>query len=154
MVKRSSTYTKRYSKYSSPSGLTAGRLHTSGSATVDRNPRSSKVFARKDLKVSPLEQSPYKEWVKIKISPLSDQNSRPPRSQHFSLVGAVRKAFSMSADWTSSSFNAAIVKQIRTESRDTTVEYVGCRVDFCLCPSATKRAFLQKFSPSLMSKTQ
>ena len=52
----------------------------------------------------------------------------------------------------SRSLRAAIVKAILTESLDTTEEYVIAAGVSVLWPSATKRAFLLKFSPILTSK--
>ena len=77
-----------------------------------------------------------------------------PRTSPFLQHGAVRYAFSMSADRILRSFSAASNRQMRTESRDTTVLYVTEAGVSVLCPSATSRALRRKFSPSLISKTK
>ena len=51
----------------------------------------------------------------------------------------------------SSPFSAAIVNAIRTESLETTYEYAIDAGAVVVCPPPTSHAFLQKFSPSLMS---
>ena len=51
-----------------------------------------------------------------------------------------------------SRFIAAIVNAIRTETLDTTDEYVIDSSAVVVCPPPTSRAFLRKFSPSLISK--
>ena len=56
--------------------------------------------------------------------PSSSPNSGPANVQIFSLQSAVRYAFCISQASISSSFNAAIVKAILTESLDTTDENV------------------------------
>ena len=52
----------------------------------------------------------------------------------------------------SSPFSAAILNAIRTDSLETTDEYVIDAGAVVVCPSLTSRAFLRNFSPSLMSK--
>ena len=50
------------------------------------------------------------------------------------------------------SFNAAINSAIRTDSRDTTDEYVVVAGGSVTCPPATYRALRRKFSPNFHIK--
>ena len=87
----------------------------------------------------------------MNILPSRCPKSGPARIQTFSLQGAVRYAFSISADNTSRLFSAVMVRHILTESRATAVLYVievGVEV---LWPSATYHAFRRKFSLNLTS---
>ena len=72
--------------------------------------------------------------------PFSDPNSGPALVQIFSLHTAVRYAFFISHDRMSSSFSAAIVRAIRTESLDTTDEYVMEDGVVVVCPPPTSIA--------------
>ena len=69
-------------------------------------------------------------WVRTKACttiithPASDPNSGPATVQIFSLQGAYRYAFEISAAYTSKSFKPAMVKANHTLSLNTTDEYV------------------------------
>ena len=81
----------------------------------------------------------------------SSQNSGPVNVQIFSLKSSVRYEFCIFQASISSSFNAAIVKSILTESLDTTNENVIEEGAVFMCPPPTSRSFLLTFSPSLIS---
>ena len=83
--------------------------------------------------------------------PSSSPNSGPGNVQIFYLQSAVRYAFCISQTSISSSFNAAIVKAILTESLDTTNKNVNEEVADVVFPPTTSHAFLLKLSPSLIS---
>ena len=80
----------------------------------------------------------------------SSPNSGPANVQIFSLQSAVRYALCISQASISSSFNAAIVKAILTESLDTTDENVIEEGAVVVCPPPNSHPFLLKFSPSLI----
>ena len=94
----------------------------------------------------------YNARTTIIMYPFSEPNSGPAMVQIFSRIGAVRYAFCMSQPSTFKSFSATIMKSIRTESLDTTEEYVMLEGTSVTCPPATILAFRRKFSPILTSK--
>ena len=83
--------------------------------------------------------------------PSSSPNSGPANVQIFSLQSVVRYASCISQASISSSFNAATVKAILTESLDTNKENVIEEGAVVVCPPTTSCSFLLKFSPSLIS---
>ena len=82
--------------------------------------------------------------------PSSSPNSVPANVQIFSLKSAVRYALCISQANISRLFNTAIFKAILTDSLDTNDKNVIEEVAVVMCPSPTSRAFLLKFSPSLI----
>ena len=84
--------------------------------------------------------------------PSYDLNSGTALVQIFFLHTAIRYAFWISHVRISRSFNAAIVRAIRTESLDTTDEYVVEAGAVVVWPPSTSIALRLKFSPSLTSK--
>ena len=104
------------------------------------------------LNAAPDDLRPYSAILTIMMVPSSDPNSRPALVQIFSLHNAVRYAFWISHARMSRSFNAAIVRAIRTESLETTYEYVMEAGAVVVCPPPTSLALRLKFSPSLTSK--
>ena len=84
--------------------------------------------------------------------PSSDPNYGPDLVQIFSLHTSVRCAFWISHARMSRSFNVATVRAIRTESLDTTDEYIMEDGSVVVCPPTTSLALRLKSSPSLTSK--
>ena len=104
-----------------------------------------------DRNAAPDDFSPYNYiFTSINVSS-SYPNSGPTNVQIFSLQSAVRFAFCISQASISSSFNAVIVTAILTESLDTIDKNLIEEGDVVMCPPPTSRAFLLKFSPSLIS---
>ena len=83
--------------------------------------------------------------------PSSYPNYGPANVQISSLQSAFRYAFFISQASISSSFNDVIVKAILAESIYSTSENVIEEGAVVVCPPPTSRAFLLKFSPSLIS---
>ena len=79
---------------------------------------------RLDRNAAPYDFSPYNAIFTSINVPSSSPNSGPKNVQIFSLQSAVRYVFCISQALIPSSFNAAIVKAILTESLDTTDENV------------------------------
>ena len=104
-----------------------------------------------DWNAAPDDFSPYTSIFTSINVPSSSQNSGPANVQIFSLKSAVRYAFYTSQVSISISFNDAIVKDILTESLDTTDENVSEWGDVAVCTPPTSCAFLLKLLPSLIS---
>ena len=94
--------------------------------------------------------SPYNAIFTSINVPSYYPNSGTANVQIFTLKSAVRYAFCISQANRSRLFNAAIVKDILTESLDTTDENVIEEGAVFVCPPTTSRAFLLKFSLSLI----
>ena len=99
-----------------------------------------------DRNDAPDEFSQYNSIFTSINVPSSSPNSCPENVQIFSLKSAVRYAFYILQASISSSFNAAIVKDIMTESLETTNDNVIEEGDVVVCPPPTRRAFLLKCS--------
>ena len=104
-----------------------------------------------DQNAAPDDFSPYNAIFTIINMPSSYRNSVPANVQIFSLQSAVRYELCTSQSNISRLFNAAIVKAILTESLDITDENVIEEGAVVMCTPPTSRAFLLKFSPSLIS---
>ena len=119
-------------------------MYTSASPLVGTYPSSFRFLLRNDLNENPATGNPYNARTTLHGLPwYAIGNSSPAITQYFSVIGAVKYAFCISADKTSKSFNAAIRKNILIESRVGTVEYVDSfATSGTLCPSATSLAFL------------
>ena len=102
------------------SGFTAGQIHTSGSPFVEKQPMSLSTLASLYPNAAPNKFSPYNAIFTSINVPSSSTNYGPANVQIFSLKSAVRYALCISQASISSSFNAAIVKYILTESLDIT----------------------------------
>ena len=112
---------------------------------------SCRTPASLDLNAAPDDLRPYSAIFMIMMVPASCANSGPATVHIFSLHFAVRYAFCISHARMSKLFKAAMVSAIQTESRNTTDEYVIEAGATVICPPPTSRAFLRKFSPSLIS---
>ena len=104
-----------------------------------------------DRNAAPEDFSPYYSIFTSINVPYYSSNSGPTNVQIFSLQSAVRYAFCILQASISSSFYYVIVKYILTESLDNTNENMIEDGDVVICPPPTSRAFLLKFSPSLIS---
>ena len=91
ITRQSSTLRSTYSKYSSPSGLVADLLHTSGSAWHEVNPRwsmQSRKWCQKSLTAT---FPPYKARViRATLPTFSKPNSAPQTIKSFSDDSALR----------------------------------------------------------------
>ena len=112
---------------------------------------SLSTHARLDWNTAPDDFSPYNAIFTSINMPFSSPNSGHANVQIFYLQSAVRYAFCISQASITSSFNAAIVKAILTESLDTNVENVIEEGAFVVCPPSTGGAFLLKLLPSFIS---
>ena len=81
--------------------------------------------ARWFLKLAPDDAKPYNALAMIAVLPLFSPNLVPGVVCTFSEHGAVRYAFCISDVFTSRSFNAAKVREILTDSLETTLAYVN-----------------------------
>ena len=104
-----------------------------------------------DWNAAPDDFSPYHAIFTSINAPSSYPNYGPTNVQIFSLKIDVRYALCISQASISSSFNAAILNAILSESLDTTYYNVIEEGAVVVCPPPVSCAFLLKFSPSLIS---
>ena len=129
------------------SSFMEGRYHTSLSAYhCLKFSTLSRIFAKCKRHTFPDDFMPYRALHIMAVWPLAvgpNNMSSVIVTWHFSSGFAFKYALPMSADNISSPFKAANVKHMRTDSGETTLEYVVCcGTSLLRCSPATSRAFL------------